>query len=397
MTLSIPELDVELEATLQHIVETRTFDPDTEPEKWSKTILPAIITRLNLISEIASSQGEQFNTRPEGVDLPSAISSTNSRIVRQLQQAFVEHPPFTIVRIAEILLNPKQEGYDLVNNSQILKYFNSLAKIVFVSSSITDFPPTTFSNVNGKVEEPSNEVVEPVITSQTLVNIPLVAIPWLSEAKNVKEETKNGEDTNTKGNSTVELAEGETNTTNPITTGSQLNENEKDEEQNGVKDETKIIQSPESSSKEETNDSHLEDPSAEGQTSINGAYGEAIAAQSQTNNEKETNEPQPSTRRRRSDGNNEGLSDIDTSADIATKRPKTDGSSSSNGSSQGNDDMEITSVTEDEVAMSNTDESAQVDPQIKETSQDIIHSHNEEDKSNDDTIQAHGYNMITTD
>ncbi|ABN64713.2 predicted protein [Scheffersomyces stipitis CBS 6054] len=199
MTLNIPALDVELDTSLHDIVVAQKYDPNSDSGHWLNVILPKIIARLDLIAEIATSQGETYSVRPEGVDLHACISGNHRRIVTHLQQHFSTSPPFTIVRIAEILVDATKEGYDLFNNVQIFKYFNSLLKLVNVSSSVNDFPATTFSgdingngNGNGTTHDDHDhidkQIVEPVITSQSLGNIPLVKIPWLSEAKTTRKD-----------------------------------------------------------------------------------------------------------------------------------------------------------------------------------------------------------------
>ncbi|KAK6462052.1 hypothetical protein DFJ63DRAFT_139519 [Scheffersomyces coipomensis] len=182
MTLSIPHLDPDLESQLREIVVQKQYviDKTDNSNRWTSTISPKLVYRLNDIVEISTNEGEQFSQRPEGVDLIRAIQSIQDRIIAHLQDNFPTNPPFTIHRISEILLDSKKEGYDLINNVQILKYFNSISKLILVSTDVSDFPPTTFSEKS--IIKSDVEVVEPIITSQaSSISIPLVEIPWLKD------------------------------------------------------------------------------------------------------------------------------------------------------------------------------------------------------------------------
>lgn len=170
--IMLPELDPEVKAFLTDVAVNRNYEIDSI--RW-KAILPKLTDRLSTIVSIAKT-GDQYGTRPVGVNLPEAIEKKYKRIESHIEANFTELPPFTIPRLAEILLDPAAEGYDLVNNIQILKYFNSLARLVLVSSVILDYPPTTFTNGNDAT------IVEQVMTSQTAVSIPMVEIPWLKES-----------------------------------------------------------------------------------------------------------------------------------------------------------------------------------------------------------------------
>ncbi|KAK6203583.1 uncharacterized protein RJT21DRAFT_28473 [Scheffersomyces amazonensis] len=187
MTLEIPELDQELQKLLQEIVTKKYYAIETteDKEKWLK-ILPKLNERLETIANVSRDHGEQFGKRPEGVDLIKRIQSIKDRVLQHLNYNFPKYPPFTIYRLSEILVNSSREGYDLIDNVHILKYFNSLAKLIFVSTDVSEFPITTFS-LGSTVSNDELQVVEPIITSQSSINIPLVEIPWLKE-KEEKEE-----------------------------------------------------------------------------------------------------------------------------------------------------------------------------------------------------------------
>ncbi|KAL6451629.1 hypothetical protein SBY92_002934 [Candida maltosa Xu316] len=89
-------------------------------------------------------------------------------------------PPFTIHRIAEIVLDPNGQGYNLTNNAQFLKYFNSLKKVFIVSSTVAEFPAVELPNKDEDVTVPT---IGPIAN-----NVTLVEIPWLKKDKETESE-----------------------------------------------------------------------------------------------------------------------------------------------------------------------------------------------------------------
>jgi hypothetical protein len=175
----VPELDPELQSSLSKIIDRKTY----EGNDWELIILPRLIVYLRNLQQLAISDGEQFNDHPATIDLKKSITDLHSTILHRLNQTFKENPPFTILRIAEILCNPSSNGYNLVNNANLFKYFNSLSKLTLVSSNVSEYEPVSFgTNFTNTCGTP------PVILSQS-VNVQLVEIPWLKN-KREQEDTK---------------------------------------------------------------------------------------------------------------------------------------------------------------------------------------------------------------
>ncbi|CAH6721779.1 hypothetical protein CLIB1444_07S02256 [[Candida] jaroonii] len=149
-----------LESSLQKIIQDRYY----KQSNWSE-ILPLIITKL-----------QQYESYEE-------IKPQVIKLVDHLNNYFHESPPFTILRLSELLIDPTKQGYKLDNERNIKKYINSLSSVIVVSSTVKDFPDP----------EPKTDVKEPY------EDIPLIKIPWLEEAK-AKEKAKKLKQT--KGDST---------------------------------------------------------------------------------------------------------------------------------------------------------------------------------------------------
>ncbi|RCK65225.1 hypothetical protein Cantr_03528 [Candida viswanathii] len=171
MPFELPELDSELKDELSLIIDNKTFDPSASKLNWETGILPKLIGRLDQLSQL-SQQGNRYG-KPKDIDLPETIDKINETIKQHLASNMKESPPFTIYRIAEIILDPNNQGYNLIDNDQLFKYFNSLKKVFIVSSTVDEFPPVELS----KEEEDDDTKTIPQVAN----NISLVEIPWLKK------------------------------------------------------------------------------------------------------------------------------------------------------------------------------------------------------------------------
>lgn len=188
--LEIPELDPELKTELTNIIDNKTFCPSKSKLNWETGILPKLITRLDQLSEL-SQQGNQFG-KPKNVDLPETIKKINETIKKHLVTSKTISPPFTIYRIAEMIMDPNSQGYNLIDNDQLLKYFNSLKKVFIVSSTVAEFPPVELCNEVTEEESKS--------TRRVANNISLIEIPWL-----ITSEKDNNDGTTTQKRKELEL------------------------------------------------------------------------------------------------------------------------------------------------------------------------------------------------
>lgn len=186
MLVDIPPIGDSLELTLLGIVEDK-LDRNDKEAQWLREILPGIIERLNLISKIAEDHFEGINRSKDNENVLNKIRGSKEKILKHLNANFFERPPFTIKRIAEMLVNPEREGYKLKSNANILKFFNSLTKTVLVYSSILDFPEETYSNEIPSAQSTTNG--GSISNGQLKLNVPLVEIPWLKDRPPKNENT----------------------------------------------------------------------------------------------------------------------------------------------------------------------------------------------------------------
>ncbi|CCH42263.1 Replicase polyprotein [Wickerhamomyces ciferrii] len=168
--MSTEELDL-----LQTIIQNKTFKQDHD--QWSK-ILSLIPKRLRDIVSTEYTEGLKYEIKdPLNPKKIESIESFIDRLTKYLETNFSLNPPFTIVRFAELIINPKQF------NSTGPKFLRALENVLQVSSSISDFPEPTFDiPLESQPENQKNSDVVPVPLatddSQTML---LTKIPWLTD------------------------------------------------------------------------------------------------------------------------------------------------------------------------------------------------------------------------
>lgn len=133
--LSIPAVSPELRQAFEPIILQKYLDDDA---KWEKTILPLFLERLKSI-EAHIRQSVTSNANTPSTHTLDNVTQTISRIRTHLQEYFTTAAPFTIRRIAEMLLLYEESEYSLSTVALANKYLLSLARLVCVQSKETSF------------------------------------------------------------------------------------------------------------------------------------------------------------------------------------------------------------------------------------------------------------------
>lgn len=165
MVLPLKQLDSELQGYLNAVRSELLVSPST----WRELILPGVIERMNEIKDVALEHGESHN---KGIDLKAQIAISNDDVIRSLRDQFVKNPPFTVVRLAELLCDPPGNGYDLQTNVSVLKFYNSVTKLVGVCSHMK-------GSVRASISDEKLAI--------------LVEIPWLKKDNDEVVNLANGE------------------------------------------------------------------------------------------------------------------------------------------------------------------------------------------------------------
>lgn len=139
-----------------------------DEDDWKNKALPGI---LELIEQIGSTSIETKQVSPSDQEAIKKLERSKSRLASHLKTHFGAAAPFTIRRIAELLLDPKKEGYASNTLQEKVKFFNALSKSVLVSSALNEFPVETFNaNDNASALDDVNSVDK------------MVRIPWLKQS-----------------------------------------------------------------------------------------------------------------------------------------------------------------------------------------------------------------------
>ncbi|KAF7584527.1 hypothetical protein FOB63_000599 [Clavispora lusitaniae] len=129
--LQVPPVSDKLQNALQRVLENKILNDDAF---WCADILPALLDRLHEIKLSVASK----DMHPECLE--ADIVAVADEIQSRLQTEFSDGAPFTILRIAELVLRYDDNGYSLTTAQHMKKYIDALKKTVFVSSKETDYP-----------------------------------------------------------------------------------------------------------------------------------------------------------------------------------------------------------------------------------------------------------------
>ncbi|OAL47282.1 hypothetical protein IQ07DRAFT_682749 [Pyrenochaeta sp. DS3sAY3a] len=166
--------------------------PPTDPSGTLNTELPSRPQTRNAVSSQESHATDKENAPPatpprppvptfttsDSNSLPNDITTFYSSIRAALTNNFSKHPPHTIQRLAELILEPKRRYRYLP------PYLRALDRVVAVSSPLTVFPlpqavlPTAGGLLNGTTSVPSSQS-STLGSDESLGGALLTPIPWL--------------------------------------------------------------------------------------------------------------------------------------------------------------------------------------------------------------------------
>lgn len=169
---------------LETIIQERNFKMENT-SLWESIRLEVPTLLFKIISEDYKQPIATPIKDPLDSSRKETLETFMNRLTQHLSHSFNLHPPFTIVRLSELLHSPKQH----YNTAE--KFLRALENVIQVSSSIAEFPETTFeTNENddhspNKVEYNENTLPVSIGTDDT-ETIYLTKISWLTE-EDIKE------------------------------------------------------------------------------------------------------------------------------------------------------------------------------------------------------------------
>ncbi|RAR01066.1 protein phosphatase 4 core regulatory subunit r2 protein [Stemphylium lycopersici] len=167
-------------------------DPTPHPQPSAITDLPSRPNTSNALSSQESHNTDKENAPPatpprppvpsfaapsDPQTIPHDINTFYSSIRTTLSKNFAKHPPHTIQRLAELVLEPKKRYRFLP------PYLRALDRVISVSSPLTIFPlpqailPTASGLLNGTTS--STPQPAPLGSDEALGGALLTPIPWL--------------------------------------------------------------------------------------------------------------------------------------------------------------------------------------------------------------------------
>lgn len=131
---NVPPLDPNFQKALESIIEAKKLDNDIT---WRDSILPLLLDRVTAISNSVSEYPAV--SKSPLLQAINELKHALERILTHLVENFSTAAPFTIRRIAEILVQYDQSEYSLATVSLTHKYVLALARLVCVQSRETQF------------------------------------------------------------------------------------------------------------------------------------------------------------------------------------------------------------------------------------------------------------------
>lgn len=189
--LIVPPLDESFQKTLLLVIANKKLEDDGI---WTVDILPGLVQRLREI-ETAVRQAQTANANTPNASTVAEITATCAKINRHLAENFANGAPFTIHRIAELMLHYASSGYSLSSVVLAQKYLDALARTVVVLSKETDHIQnleTSSGQGNGwtkrlREEGTPRATPEDYDEHDLPTNIRFVALPWAKNAVAVQD------------------------------------------------------------------------------------------------------------------------------------------------------------------------------------------------------------------
>lgn len=130
--------------------------PKTAPESAQDT--PTDVEQNDSSGDVTPARSRLPNENFEG----PASSELQKKILAHIEGSFKDSPPFTVVRMAEIITRPQEEGYSRKN---VAKWMRLMARLALVELSVAEYPQVSFGG-----------------SPDALADMKLVEIPWAKQA-----------------------------------------------------------------------------------------------------------------------------------------------------------------------------------------------------------------------
>lgn len=184
--IEVPLIADGLQASLKRVIDDKRLGDDIF---WRTHVRPAVSQRITDIKHrIEASQ-------PQEKELVASLDYIQNR----LEGAFLQGAPFTIHRLAELILYYRDSGYSLSTTQRAAKYIDALKKVVLVLSRETEFGETSSDEHTGrKLVAAGSSFNATSLDNQDRglpTNVPFVEITWdVPDGEQSTKDTTKGED-----------------------------------------------------------------------------------------------------------------------------------------------------------------------------------------------------------
>ncbi|KAF3988714.1 hypothetical protein FT663_03221 [Candidozyma haemuli var. vulneris] len=200
--LVVPPVEARLHNTLTAPLETGVLNDDVT---WENTVLPSLLDRVRSV-KAAVHQAQTTNASGPSAKDVDTISSSCDKIEKHLKTQFANGAPFTIYRLAELVLEPEKSGYSLATVQSAERYLAAFARTVLVSSKETEHLAKEEENgvghlngSNGSLPEPSDEPNRATPAQYEEYDLPrdvtFLSLPWAHPSKNTNDDDHEEEET----------------------------------------------------------------------------------------------------------------------------------------------------------------------------------------------------------
>lgn len=184
--LVIPPVDARLLNTLDLPLKKGILNDDAT---WTNTVLPLLLERIDLVKAAVHQAQKTHASGPTAQDV-DVITKRCDKIRHHLETQFCDGAPFTIYRIAELVLEPEKSGLSLSTVQQAQRYLAAFARTVLVLSKETDH----LEKENGEPKQEHNGKAEkkdvPNKASPTQYeeydlprDVTFISLPWAQKSE----------------------------------------------------------------------------------------------------------------------------------------------------------------------------------------------------------------------
>ena len=160
--------------------DSQVTDKENAPPLTTRTPDRPPVPPFNSTTSPSTTQHTSTADKDAPYVLPPELAQLHQSIVDTLRRNFPLHPPYTIQRLAELILRPKK-NYRFVG-----PYLRALDRVVNVSSNVNQYPlasgPSPYSSLpnGGGFSPPVALTADELGSDESLGGALLTPIPWLS-------------------------------------------------------------------------------------------------------------------------------------------------------------------------------------------------------------------------